>query len=680
MTIVFSDRREAGRRLAGKLTHYARRDDVTVLALPRGGVPVGYEVARALGVPLDVFVVRKLGVPGYEELAMGALATGGVRVLNDEIVQALAIPPHLIDAVTAKEERELLRRERLYRGGRPPLKVKGRTIILVDDGLATGSTMSAAIKALRDGHPTRIVVAIPVGSPETCEVMRAIADEIVCVATPQPLLGVGRWYEDFSQTSDEEVRTLLAGSTLTKPSGTTSTPSDSRVGPVFGSKEDSAEHKAASALRKRIVRLSGANEDYDRLLEAIGESRFVLIGEASHGTHEFYEERARITQRLIEEKGFAGVAVEADWPDAYRVNRYVQNVSEDLDAEEALTDFRRFPTWMWRNRVVVDFVEWLRRHNETLGQGQPKTGFYGLDLYALHGAMKAVLHYLKKVDPGAAEAARHRYACFDHFGPDPQVYGFVAGNKIAKSCEDAVVTQLVEMLKRRPLTAEPEGDVREDELFAAQQNARLVKNAEAYYRAMFLAVESTWNLRDRHMAETFEALATHLNRRDRPAKIVVWAHNSHLGDARATDRSRHGELNLGQLIRETHGREAFLIGFSTHRGTVTAASDWGGRAERKNVLAALPGSYEALFHAISCDRFALDLREDGESLPRQLLERAIGVIYRPETERASHYFHADLAAQFDAVLHFDETRAVEPLERTSEWDAGELEETYPSGL
>lgn len=243
-----------------------------------------------------------------------------------------------------------------------------------------------------------------------------------------------------------------------------------------------------------------------------------------------------------------------------------------------------------------------------------------------------------------------------------------------------MVTQLVEMLKRRPLTAEPEGDVREDELFAAQQNARLVKNAEAYYRAMFLAVESTWNLRDRHMAETFEALATHLTRRDRPAKIVVWAHNSHLGDARATDRSRQGELNLGQLIREAHGREAFLIGFSTHRGTVTAASDWGGRAERKNVLAALPGSYEALFHAISCDRFALDLREDGENLPRQLLERAIGVIYRPETERASHYFHANLAAQFDAVLHFDETRAVEPLERTSEWDAGELEETYPTGL
>jgi len=665
MSIIFSDRREAGRQLAGKLTHYVGRDDVTVLALPRGGVPVGYEVARSLGAPLDVFVVRKLGVPGYEELAMGAVATGGVRVLNDEIVHALAIPPHLIDAVTAKEEKELLRRERLYRGGRPLLKVKGRTIILVDDGLATGATMSVAIKALRDGGPARIVVAIPVGSPDTCETIRAIADEIVCVATPQPLLGVGRWYEDFSQTSDGEVRTLLAGATL---------------GSVAATTEDSAHHAAVSALNKRIVRLSGGERDYDRLLEAIGDARFVLIGEASHGTHEFYEERARITRRLIEETGFAGVAVEADWPDAYRVNRYVQNVSEDLDAEEALTDFRRFPTWMWRNKVVVDFVEWLRRHNESLGQGQPKTGFYGLDLYALHGAMKAVLHYLKKVDPGAAEAARHRYACFDHFGPDPQVYGFVAGNRIGKSCEDAVVTQLVEMLKRRPLTAESEGDVREDELFAAQQNARLVKNAEAYYRAMFLAVESTWNLRDRHMAETFEALATHLNRRDRPAKIVVWAHNSHLGDARATDRSRQGELNLGQLIRETHGREAFLIGFTTHRGTVTAASDWGSKAERKNVRAALPGSYEALFHAISCDRFVLDLREDDERLPKQLLERAIGVIYRPETERASHYFHADLAAQFDAVLHFDETRAVEPLERTSEWDAGELEETYPSGL
>ncbi|MEI9421147.1 erythromycin esterase family protein [Mesorhizobium sp. Cs1299R1N1] len=661
MTVVFSDRREAGRKLATELKDYAGRRDVIVLALPRGGVPVAYEVARALKAPLDVFVVRKLGVPGHEELAMGAIATSGVRVLNEQLVDELSVPQHVIDAVASREEQELLRRERLYRGGRPPLRVKGRTVIIVDDGLATGSTMRAAISALRESRPARIIAAVPVGSPDTCDAMRADADEVVCATTPQPLLGVGRWYEDFSQTSDEEVKTLLARA------GQRSTAAD-KVG---------AEQPAASTLRRRVVRLAGRAGDYDRLIEAIGKARFVLLGEASHGTHEFYQERALITRRLIEEKGFSAVAVEADWPDAYRVNRYVQGASDDLDAKEALADFRRFPTWMWRNRVVVEFIEWLRDRNDSLAQA--KAGFYGLDLYALHGAMKAVLRYLEAVEPAAAEVARRRYACFDHFGPDPQVYGFIAGSDIEKSCEDAVIAQLVETLKRRP-AAKPNSLLPEDELFAAQQNARLVKNAEAYYRAMFLAPESTWNLRDRHMAETFEALAAHLSRRGRPAKVVIWAHNSHLGDARATDKSRRDEINLGQLLRETHKGDTFLVGLTTHHGTVTAASDWGGPAERKTVRPALASSYEALFHEVSSDRFHLDVRNAGADLPRRLLERAIGVIYRPETERVSHYFHANLAEQFDAVLHFDETRAVEPLERSSEWDAGELAETYPFGV
>ncbi|WP_349238603.1 erythromycin esterase family protein [Bosea sp. F3-2] len=558
MRRVFSDRREAGRELAAKLAHYLERDDVIVLGLPRGGVPVGFEVARSLGVPLDVFIVRKLGVPGYEEFAMGAIATGDVRVLNHEVVNGLGLPPHVIDGVTAKEEKELLRRERLYRGGRPPLRVNARTVILVDDGLATGSTMLAAIRALRKGNPSRIIAAVPVGSPDICEAMQADADEVICATTPEPLIGLGRWYEDFSQTSDDEVRGLLARSTRAtgSPDG------------------DFADDATTAKLRKHIVRLSGGVSDYDGLLDLIGEARFVLLGEASHGTHEFYEERARITHRLIEEKGFTAVAVEADWPDAYRVNRYAQITSEDLDAGEALSDFRRFPTWMWRNKVVVDFIEWLRRHNEVLVGNETRAGFYGLDLYALHGSMKAVLRYLDKVDPTAAETARQRYACFDHFGPDPQSYGFIAGNEVEKSWQDAVVAQLVEMLKRRAVGAQPQEGADEDDLFAAQQNARLVKNAEAYYRAMFLAPESTWNLRDRHMAETFEALAAHLGRGARAPKIVVWAHNSHLGDARATERSRIGEINLGQLVREAHEHEAFLVGFTTYRGTVTAASEW----------------------------------------------------------------------------------------------------------
>ena len=661
----FRDRNEAGRLLAKRLTAYANRPDVLVLALPRGGVPVAYEVARALGAPLDVFVVRKLGIPGYEELAMGAVATGGVRVLNDEIVRRLRIPEYIIDAVAAREQQELARRERLYRGGRPPPDVRGRTMILVDDGLATGATMRAAIMALRQLQPARIIVAIPTASPETCEELKAEVDEVVCAITPEPFLAVGHWYEDFSQTTDEEVRDLLARRQHPEAEQTAQGTTDTGV---------------LDTVRKAARPLTGAAEDYDPLIELIGESRFVLLGEASHGTHEFYRERARITQRLIKEKGFMAVAVEADWPDAYRVNRYVRRASDDVDAEEALSEFRRFPRWMWRNTDVVDFVEWLRTHNDTISSGGRKAGFYGLDLYSLHASMKAVIQYLERADPDAARRARARYACFDHFGPDPQIYGFIAATDRSKSCREEVVGQLVELRRRTTEYARRDGRIAEDELFYAEQNARLVKNAEEYYRSMSFEEVSSWNLRDSHMVETLDALVAHISRQGGPAKVVVWAHNSHLGDARATDMGQRGELNVGQLVREKSGRDVVLIGFTTHHGTVTAASDWGGIAERKRVRSALPGSYETLFHSILAAPFLLTWQANeavGNALRDARLERAIGVIYRPETERMSHYFHARLPEQFDAVLHFDETRAVEPLEYTAEWEAGELPETFP---
>jgi erythromycin esterase-like protein/predicted phosphoribosyltransferase len=661
----FRNRNEAGRLLAEKLTAYANRPNVLVLALPRGGLPVAYEVARALGAPLDVFVVRKLGAPGYEELAMGAVATGGVRVLNDQIVQHLGIPQYIIDAVAAREQQELARRERLYRGGRPPPDVRGRTIILVDDGLATGATMRAAIMALRQLQPARIVVAVPTASPETCEELKAEADDVVCAITPEPFLAVGHWYEDFSQTTDEEVRDLLA-----RPQH----PEATRTA------QDTYDTPPLDAVRKAARPLTGADRDYDPLMELIGERRFVLLGEASHGTHEFYRERARITQRLIEEKGFTAVAVEADWPDAYRVNRYVRGAGDDVDAAEALSDFRRFPRWMWRNTVVVDFVEWLRTHNDTISPAGRKAGFYGLDLYSLHASMKAVIQYLERIDPEAARRARARYACFDHFGPDPQIYGFIAATDRSKSCRDEVISQLVELRRRVTEYARRDGRIAEDELFYAEQNARLVKNAEEYYRSMFFEDVSSWNLRDNHMVETLDALVAHLDRQGGQAKVVVWAHNSHLGDARATEMGQRGELNVGQLVRQKYGREAVLIGFTTHHGAVTAASDWGGAAERKRVRPALPGSYETLFHSVLAAPFLLTWLTNealGNALRDTRLERAIGVIYRPETERMSHYFQARLADQFDAVLHFDETRAVEPLEYTAEWEAGELPETFP---
>jgi erythromycin esterase-like protein len=404
-----------------------------------------------------------------------------------------------------------------------------------------------------------------------------------------------------------------------------------------------------------------------------------LLGEASHGTDEFYFERAQITKRLIAEKGFSVVAIEADWPDAYRVHRYVRGATIDSNANEALSGFRRFPTWMWRNTVVVEFVEWLRAFNQKLDPKKAPAGFYGMDLYSLHASIDAVLNYLTKVDPAAATRARRRYSCFEHFSREPQEYGYAATAGIIESCEDEVVDQLAEIQRKAGEFLTRDGQAGADELFFAEQNARLVKNAEQYYRSMFRGRASSWNLRDRHMTETIEALVAHFNGSRQP-KAIVWAHNSHLGDARATEMSERGELNVGQLIRERFGEESVLVGFTTHHGTVTAASDWGEGAERKRVRPALHGSYEELLHETALPRFWIDLRDAGKRtdvLHESRLERAIGVIYRPETERVSHYFQARLAEQFDAIIHIDETRAVEPLERTSIWDEGELPETYP---
>jgi erythromycin esterase-like protein len=434
-------------------------------------------------------------------------------------------------------------------------------------------------------------------------------------------------------------------------------------------------------MRQHACPLTGATADYAALLERIGEARLVLLGEASHGTHEFYRERAEITKRLIAEKAFTAVAVEADWPDAYRVNRYVRGVGAEESAVDALAGFKRFPTWMWRNVDVLDFVEWLRAHNDAIGGNAGPSGFYGLDLYSLHASIAAVLAYLDKVDPEAAQRARYRYACFEHLGEDPQSYGYAASFDLGASCEDEVISELVDLRRRAAEYAARDGRVAADEYVYAEQNARLVKNAEEYYRTMFHGRISSWNLRDRHMAETLEALVSYLECQVSHPKVVVWAHNSHLGDARATQMGEAGELNLGQLVRQRYGRDALLIGFTTYQGTVTAASTWGGPAEYKRVRPALPDSYEALFHELGLPRFLLVLGNDAlRALRQPRLERAIGVIYLPETERISHYFEAQLADQFDAVLHFDTTRAVEPLERTAEWEHGQVPETFPSGI
>lgn len=445
--------------------------------------------------------------------------------------------------------------------------------------------------------------------------------------------------------------------------------------------EESRDARRLDSVRHAAVTLQNTENDYDGLMRDIGDSPIVLIGEASHGTHEFYRERARITQRLILEKGFNAIALEADWPDMYRVNRYVRLLAPEDSATEALADFRRFPTWMWRNLEMVDFVDWLHRWNQGLPIEQT-VGVYGLDLYSLHTSVEAVIHYLETVDPKAAAAARRRYSCFENYEQDMQDYGFMTAYGLSRSCENEVVSQLMELRQQAWNYANRNNPLAAEEFFNAEMNARLAKSAERYYRSMFKEAALSWNVRDIHMADTLDALLTYLGQRFRQPKVVVWAHNSHLGDARATYMAGVGKINIGQLIREKYGDEVYNIGFTTHTGMVTATSEWNMPAGKKKVRSSLPGSWENLFHRAETPAFLLNLRNPDlrSDLDGVLLERAIGVIYLPRSERQSHYFNARLIDQFDTVIHLDRTQAVEPIEPNPEWIEGELPETFPSAL
>lgn len=432
-------------------------------------------------------------------------------------------------------------------------------------------------------------------------------------------------------------------------------------------------------IRGQAQVLGETDRDYDHLLRMAGNRDFVLLGEATHGTHEFYAMRARITQRLIAEAGFDAVAVEADWPDAYRLNRYVQGRG-DASIDQAFDDFRRFPTWMWRNYAVRGFIQWLHAHNA----GRPassRAGFYGLDLYSLYRSADAVIEYLEDIDPDQAAAARRLYVGLDHVR-DPQDYGYQAAFGLRPPCRDQAAALLTDLMRKAPAYLAGDGQAAQDEHFFAERNARVVLDAEHYYRAMFGARSNTWNLRDTHMLDTVMALRRHLRASGRRGRIVVWAHNSHLGDARATQMGERGEINVGQLLREQAGpAHTLLVGFTTYTGHVTAARDWDAPAERRWIRPAHKDSCEHLLYSTGLDRFFLPLRDTAaEALAAPLLERAIGVVYRPETEMVSHYFNASLSAQFDALFHLDETTAVEPFDTTGHWTEHEPPDTFPFGL
>jgi protein-L-isoaspartate(D-aspartate) O-methyltransferase len=407
------------------------------------------------------------------------------------------------------------------------------------------------------------------------------------------------------------------------------------------------------------------------LMERIGSARIVLLGEATHGTSEFYRLRERITRDLIVKKGFRFVAIEADWPDAARVDHYVRHFQYP---PSEWTAFARFPTWMWRNTDVRDFVSWLRKHNGPVERNK-RVAFHGLDLYSLYDSIRSVLNYLDEVDPESARVARERYGCLTPWQRDPATYGHAALTGSYPTCESHVVRALTDLLAKRRTYAEHDGE----RFLDAEQNARLVANAERYYRIMYYGSRASCNLRDSHMFETLKNLLTFYGP---DSKAIVWAHNSHVGNSEATEMAARGEYNLGQLCRREFGELAYLVGFGTHSGTVAAASEWDGPMEIKTIRPALPNSYEQLCHATGLARFMLGLRGRDDlcgpvSLGEERLERAIGVIYRPETELASHYFWASMPQQFDEYIWFDNTSAVTPLETA---EVKGLPDTYPFGV
>lgn len=445
-------------------------------------------------------------------------------------------------------------------------------------------------------------------------------------------------------------------------------------------------------LNEGIEPLPNINDkDFGSYFDSYAGPQVVMLGDGSHGTSEFYHARAQITKRFIEEHGYTIVAVEADWPDAEAIDRYVRMrpgpktpIGGVAKGEEP---FKRFPTWMWRNREMQDLVEWMRNWNKDLPPRR-RVGFYGLDMYSMGASIRAVIDYLDNVDPAAAKDARKRYGCLEPWVDDPTAYGLSALQGM-QDCETEVMSILRDLLERRLELAQ--GDLVEgeddDEYHSGKQNAYLIRDAEKYYKAMYWSSSSSWTLRDRHMFETLQRLMQH---RPPPAhKAIVWAHNSHVGDARYTSMGmRRNELNIGQLCRESFGRyNVSILGCGTHTGTVAAAHEWDENMQIMNVLPSRGDSWEILAHNTGVPSFLLDLRKDHAdpalraliSLEKRL-QRFIGVIYRPDTERISHYSQAHIHKQFDGYIWFDETHAVNPLETIQPITPLGKEETYPFGL
>ena len=615
-------------------------EDMSEFAYDDGPLPIGEGQTISQPYIVACMIDAAEVTTGERVLEVGAGSGYAAAVLSRIAGEVFAIERHAILARQARERIEALG--------------YANCTVIAGDGME-GLPEEAPFDAI-------LVAARGIEVPEALERQLAIGGRLVIPVGSeaiQQLRCVVRTAEDRWESHDiAPVRfvPLLPGAVSEDGSRAATNHVPARAKP-------SPELIAEAAIPLDDIGDAGFAAAFDRFADR----RVVMLGESTHGTHEFYAARAAITRHLVQRHGFNVIAVEGDWPDAAAYDRFIRGLPPH---EGAPQPFLRFPTWMWRNTVIPGFLRELRVLNADRDE-RDQVGFYGLDIYNMSGSIEAVLAYLDEYDPAAAAVARERYGCLTPWQADPATYGRAALRSGYAECENAVVAQCEELLQR---ALEADG-----ESFGAAMNARLVASAERYYRVMYYGGAASWNLRDSHMAETLEHL---LEARGPHSKVVVWAHNSHIGDARATEMgTARGEHNIGQLARQKWGRDVALIGFGTHTGTVSAASDWDGEREVKRVLPSRRDSYERLCHDSGVARFLLDFADDealAKRLSEPLIERFIGVIYRPETERWSHYSEAVLPAQFDAWVWFDQTRALEPLVKHEPHD--QAPETWPFGL
>lgn len=648
----FYNRQHAGRLLAEKLESFKFQNPI-ILALPRGGVPVAAEVATVLDAPLEVLAVRKIGAPFQPEVAVGALCEDEKPLWRQKLLSNLELKPEDLENSVNAEIEKVRQQIKLFRQGRSLASVKGRTVIVVDDGLATGATMWAAISFLQHHDAKKIVVAAPVSATSAAEKFRSSGTQVVATFETEDLNSVGEWYEDFSQVSNEEVIQILK--------------EHKHLDNAKHTKNWNQETVSLDAAIKMAM-VPVTNEiDYFQLIQSIKDARIVMLGEASHGTHEFYQVRRFISQQLIKNHGFKFIAVEGDWPDADRLNKYIKS-GVGGSAHKTLMHNHRWPTWMWANDEIVKLAEWMRSHH---------AGFYGLDIYSMFESIQEVINFVEIENPILAKEVKERYACFDHFQQDEVAYArslveYPAG------CEAQVLKNLDRILKLR-LENISQG---QEALFSSQQNARVIANAENYYRAMMKGDATSWNVRDEHMLEVLEQL---LEKHGKDSKGIVWAHNTHIGDYRATDMNETGYINLGGLVRQSYGEQnVALVGFGTYQGQVLAGSSWG-RPEQIMILPpAREGSYEHRFHhVLKAEKNNLNqvyvLLDDKShtAFAQRLGHRAVGVVYDPKQEYRGNYVPTELSKRYDAFVFIDQTKALKSLHAISVF--GEIPETWPSG-